>query len=141
MPRSALSDPVVQALVWEGSASSGEPDEEGVRLEVMQEMERMRPRVLGPANVWLRIGLTQSGEQARASGREDVDRRAWIVARLETDIPGKQERPVFELFESTLTGTRAGIEELFNLFAIEVPVLIKGDQDRSVSREEVSNDV
>jgi hypothetical protein len=54
-PASALSNPVIEALIWDVSAGTGYPDEEGVRLDVVKHMKGAAARVLGTPDK--RIGV------------------------------------------------------------------------------------
>jgi hypothetical protein len=55
---------------------------------------------------------------------------------LKTDLPAQKKRAFREVFEPQLAASRTGEEEVFDLFAIQVAILVKGHQHRDVARGE-----
>jgi hypothetical protein len=136
VPRAALADPVVQALVVARSAGRRQPDKEGVCLKVVKQVKSMASSMFGTTHERFAVGLANAGEEACPPRGQDVYGGARDIARLKTDLPAQKKRAFREVFEPQLAASRTVEEEVFELLAIQVAILVKGHQHRDVARGE-----
>jgi hypothetical protein len=55
---------------------------------------------------------------------------------LKTDLPAQKKRAFSEVFEPQLAASGTVEEEVFDLLAIQVAILVKGHQHRDIARSE-----
>jgi hypothetical protein len=132
---------VVQPLISKRAASDGQRNEECIRPQVVPDVEAMISGVLAEADQRSRFLVSRGSKDARPPRRQQQEGVQSGPAGRFDQGPAVDETLISEPFDPSLGHAPAGEEESFDLIAIEVPVIGKGDQDRNVSSGERSHEL
>jgi hypothetical protein len=132
-PASALSNPVIEALICDVAAGSGYPDEEGVRFDVVEHMKGAAARVLGTPDKGIGVRARNLRQHARPPRRQEKDGRTGDASRLSTNTPCNEQAGLDQETQTKLRAAGTLEEELLELLSVQVAVLIESHEDGDVS--------
>ncbi len=115
------------------SAAAHQGDEELVRLEVVDSMPAVIPRLVAALDVGALVVAVPVGEHPGPPRRDQAHGMTTPDAWRLNDFPDVDQTERLELLKSYLTGTEAGEEELLELERVEVAIVVKGLQDYQVA--------